>query len=99
MVYYEELVLLHGMYGSMEAELEVEGTIKRAELTVFLCLLKKAIGSIKVHVENKENCRWAMERRKDMHRSQIWWCGLVDQDLGRVASSGVKRNVGGSVTW
>ena len=37
----------------MEAELEVQGTIKRAELTVFLCLLKKVIGSIKVHVENK----------------------------------------------
>ena len=29
------------MYGSKEAELEVQRTIKRAELTAFLCLLKK----------------------------------------------------------
>ena len=33
--------LLHGVYGSMEAELEVQRTIKRAELTAFFCLLKK----------------------------------------------------------
>ena len=41
------------MYGSMEAELEVQRTIKRAELTAFLCLLKKVIGPKKVHVDNK----------------------------------------------
>ena len=35
------------MYGTLEAGLEVERTIKRAELTAFLCLLKK------VHVDNK----------------------------------------------
>ena len=29
------------MYGSMESELEVQRTIKRVELTAFLCLLKK----------------------------------------------------------
>ena len=33
-------------------DFEVERTIKRAELTVFLCLLKKVIGSTKVHVYN-----------------------------------------------
>ena len=42
---------LHGMYGSMEAELEVQRTIKRAELTAFLCLFKRVIGPIKVHVD------------------------------------------------
>ena len=45
--------LLHGMYGSMEAELEVQRTIKRAELTAFPCLLKKVIGPTKVYVDNK----------------------------------------------
>ena len=48
--------LLHGMCGSMEAELEVQRTIKRAELTASRCLLKifeKVIGPIKVHVDNK----------------------------------------------
>ena len=49
----EELRPLHGMYGSMEAELEVQRTIKRAKLTAFLCFLKKVIGSIKVHMDNK----------------------------------------------
>ena len=49
--YDEEL--LNGMYGSMDAELEVQRTIKKAELTAFFCLLKKVIGPIKVHVDNK----------------------------------------------
>ena len=49
----EELGPLHGMYGSMEVELEVQRIIKRAELTAFLCLLKKVIGAITVHVDSK----------------------------------------------
>ena len=48
-----ELGPLYGMYGSMERELEVQRTIKRAELTAFLCLLKRVIGPITVHVDNK----------------------------------------------
>ena len=51
--YDGELELLHGMYVSMEAELEVQRTIKRAEPTAFLCLLKKVVGPIKLHVDNK----------------------------------------------
>ena len=53
--YDEELVPLHGMYGSMEAEFEVQRTIKRAELTAFLCLLTRVIRPIKVHVDKKRN--------------------------------------------
>ena len=34
--YDEEMGPLHGMSGSMEAELEVQRTIKSAELTAFL---------------------------------------------------------------
>ena len=37
----EELGPLHGMYGSLDAELEVQRTIKRAELTAFLVFLGK----------------------------------------------------------
>ena len=52
---------LYGMYGSTEAEFEVQRTVKRAELTAFLCLLERVImlsqesviGPIKVHVDNK----------------------------------------------
>ena len=51
--YDEEMVPLHGMYGSMDAEYEVQRTIKRAELAAFLCLLGKVCGPIKIHVDNK----------------------------------------------
>ena len=44
--YEEEMGPLYGMYGSMEAEFEVQRTIKRPEL-------KKVNGPIKVHVDNK----------------------------------------------
>ena len=39
--YDEEMRPLHGMFGSMEAELEVQRTIKRAELTAFFCHFRK----------------------------------------------------------
>ena len=51
--YDEEMEPLHGMYGSVEAEFEVQRTIMRSELTAFLCLFRKVSGPIKVHVENK----------------------------------------------
>ena len=51
--YDEEMGPLHRVYGSVESEFEVQGNIKRAELTTFLCLLKRVIGPIKVHVDNK----------------------------------------------
>ena len=51
--YDEEMGPLHGMYGSMEAEFEVQRIIKRAELTAFLCLLNRVIGPIMVQVANK----------------------------------------------
>ena len=51
----EELAPLHGMHGSMEAEFEVQRSIKRVELTAFLCLLKKVTGPIKVHFDNKKS--------------------------------------------
>ena len=46
----------HGMCGTLEAELEVQRTIKRAERTAFLCLFRKAIGpTIEVHLAQE---RW-----------------------------------------
>ena len=41
--YDEEMGPLHGMYGSMEAEYEVQRTIKRAELTAFLCPFQESM--------------------------------------------------------
>ena len=51
--YDEEMGPLQGMYGSTEAEYEVQRTIKRAKLTAFFCFLRKVCGAIKVHVGNK----------------------------------------------
>ena len=36
---------------TLDAELEVQHTTKRAESTTFLCLLRKAIGPALVHVD------------------------------------------------
>ena len=88
----EELGPLHRMYGSMEVELEVQRIIKRAEVTAFLCLLKKVIGAITVHVDK------AMERRKKMQKSESRRCRFVDGDLGRTAQSCSRRYCGGSGT-
>ena len=49
----EEMGPMHGMYGTLEAGLEVQRSVKRAELTAFLCLLRKVIGPTMVHVDNK----------------------------------------------
>ena len=50
----EEMGPLHGMHDSMEAESEVQRTIKRAKLTAFLCLLREVCGPKKVHVDNEK---------------------------------------------
>ena len=49
----EEMGPMHGMYGPLDAELEMQRTIKRSELTAFLCLLRKGIGLTTVYVDNK----------------------------------------------
>ena len=69
----EELGPLHGMYGSLEAEFEVQRTFKRAELTAFFCLLTKVIGPIKVYVDNKGIID-GLWRGEKMHRSESWRC-------------------------
>ena len=69
------------MFGSMEAELEIQRTIKSAELTAFEGLLKKVIGPIRVYVDNKgivDGLRRG-EREWIRAKSIIWqkeasWC-------------------------
>ena len=59
------------MQEPMDAEFEMQ-RIQKAVLTAFLCLLKKIRGPHKVHVDNKEKNRSALERRKEMHQSESW---------------------------
>ena len=41
----EKMGPMNGMYGTFDAQLGVQRTIKRAELTAFLSLLRNAVGS------------------------------------------------------
>ena len=61
----EGMVPMHGMYGKLQANLEEQRTIKRAELTAFFCLLRKAVGPTMVHVDTKGliDGRWRVEVR------------------------------------
>ena len=49
----EEVEPVRGMYGTLDAEFEVQRTtIERAELSVFLCLLRRVVGPTTAHVDN-----------------------------------------------
>ena len=60
--YDEEMVPLHGMWGSMEAEYEVQRTIKRAELTGYLCHLRKSEWTNQGPCGQQGNDRWVTKR-------------------------------------
>ena len=85
---------MHGMCGTLDAELEVQRTTHRVELTAFLCLLRKAIGPTVVHVDNTGIIDGPVDgemtcigpRAKDVD-----WCGL---DLGRTAQCTQRRHTG-----
>ena len=66
--YDEEMGPLHG---SIEAEFEVQRTIKRAELTAFLCLLRKVCGPTKVHVNNKGIIDGLQKGREKVSRKEL----------------------------
>ena len=87
--YDEEMGPLHGMYGSVEAEFEVQRTIKRAELTAFLCLLKRVIGPIEVYVDNN-GIFDGLRRGEREHQAKSRRCRFMDQILGRTALPGRK---------
>ena len=59
-----ELGPMHGMYGTLDAVLEVQRTIKRAERTAFFGLLRTAIGPTTVHVDTQGNIDGLFERRR-----------------------------------
>ena len=77
--YDEEMELLHGMYGTMEAEFEVQRTIKMVELTAFLCLLRKVSGPIKVHVDNKGIIDWLRKGEKELEMHADLWIKIWEE--------------------
>ena len=50
-----------GMYRTLDAEHEVLSTIKRAEKTALLCLLRNVIGPTMVHVDSKGIILWFVD--------------------------------------
>ena len=95
--YDEEMEPLYGMYGSMEAELEIQRTIKRAELMAFVCFFKRVMGPIKVHVGNKGVID-GLRKGEKVYQPKSGRCRFTDQNLGGIAWSGRKRHFGGSGT-
>ena len=71
----EEMEPMHGMYGTLDAELEVHRTIKRAEWTAFLCLFRKASGLPTTHVDNIGIIDW-------LWRGEMQCIGPHAKDVG-----------------
>ena len=78
----EEMEPMHGMYGTLDTELEVQRTIKRTELTAFLCLFRKAMGPTMVHADSKGIVDGLAERRKEVRWSKSEGRRFVDFDVG-----------------
>ena len=96
--YDEEMGSLYGMYVSMEAELEIQRTTKKAELTPFLCRLKTVIGPTKVHVDNKRMIDGLRKGEKECIKPRVGDADFLVKNLGRITWSGRKRHLGGSGT-
>ena len=56
---------LRGMYGTLDAEFEVQRTIQRVELTAFLFLLWRIVDPTTAHLDNKGII--GLERRNEVH--------------------------------
>ena len=71
------------MYASLEAQYEVERTIKSAELTAFLCVLRKVSGPIKVHVDNEGVIDGLRKGEKECNKPRAGDADLWIEILGR----------------
>ena len=74
----DELGPMRGMYGAVDADLEVQRTIKRAELTAFLSLLRRIVGPTTAHIDNKGISvgLWKGERSALARRRRTLICGF-----------------------
>ena len=90
----EEVGSMRGMYGTLDAELEVPRTMKRAELTAFLCLLRGIIGPSTARADNKTTID-GLWRRNEVHWPKSEGRRPVDSDLGGGAQDSSRRNTAG----
>ena len=82
----------------MEAEFEVQRTIKRAELTAFLCLLRKVRGPIKIHVDSKGIIDGIRRPGEECIKPRAGDADLWINIWERITGIGKKRHLGGSGT-
>ena len=69
----------YDMYGTLDAELDVQRTIKRAEFTAFLCLFGTIVGTTTAPVDDKGLIDG---RRNEVHLPRSEGRQLVGFDLG-----------------
>ena len=72
----EEMEPMHGMCGTLDSAFAVQRTIKRAELTGFLCVCAEEQLVLPQLVWKRKESSMALERRNAMH-----WPKAKDADL------------------
>ena len=82
----------------MEAEFEVQRTIKRAELTAFLCLLRKVRGPVEIHVDNKGIIDGIRRLGEECIKPRAGDADLWIKNVGRISGQLEKKHLGGSGT-
>ena len=87
----EEVRPMHGMCGTVDAELEVQRTIKRAGLTAILCHLRKAIGPVVCMLITKGSLMGCGECIGPETKG-AWWI-MILEELHRVQRGGTLGRV------
>ena len=82
---------MHGMHGTLDAELEVQRTIRRVELTAFFCLLRRIIVPTTAHVDNKGIIEWCVARRDAAKDADLWM--LMWEEVRRTHDAGIRVGV------
>ena len=62
---------MHGMCGTFDADLHVQRTIKREELTAILCFLGWIGGPTTAHADNKRKKDWARHWQPDLDAQSL----------------------------
>ena len=92
--YDKEEEPVYAISGTMRAELEVQSTIKRAELWAFTMTLASLIGPSTIHTDKMGTIDGLWRGRRRMHLSEAEGCGCMDRHVG--VADGVCREEWGS---
>ena len=87
---------MHGMYGTLDPGLEVQRTIKRADLTAFIRHFRRRVDPTTVHVDNKGiiNGLWRGEIKcigPEAKDADLWLC--IWEEVRRIHQEGALLEV------